>query len=502
MGIIIRQGLKASVFIYIGVAIGGFITIWLYPKLLKPEEIGTIQLVQGLAFLCAGVLQFGTSDIVNKFLPVFFDKKKKHYGFFTFISLYLLIGFFIYAVIFIVFQNFWISFYIKESPEIIVFFYHIIPYALFIALNAVLEAYIRGHLRIVVPAAFREVVQRILIIGFVVSYSMGFISFEQLVFSIIGIQLILILALLMYIKNLKVFFLTTVSLDFLNRERVQDILTFVFFVYFGGLSNLIIVRVDSLMVGAFLGPAQVGIYGISAYIAGVIEIPQRAVSQISTAIVGKAWKENDLKSIEEIYRKTSINLLLVGSFIFLGIWCNVDYIFEIMPNGVFYSQGKYVILFIGLARLIDMGTGVNTLIILQSQYYRFNLILAFILALMIVVSNLIFIEEFGIVGVAFATTASMVAYNLIKFLFLWIKFRIQPFGMATVKALVLAGLVYVLTILLPRFENVWLNIFFTSTFITLTFAGLTYLLNISEDANKILHQLIRLVLDRINLYRK
>jgi succinyl-CoA synthetase beta subunit len=43
-----------------------------------------------------------------------------------------------------------------------------------------------------------------------------------------------------------------------------------------------------------------------------------------------------------------------------------------MPKGDIYQSGKYVVLFIGLTRLIEMAAGASDVIILHSKYYRFK----------------------------------------------------------------------------------------------------------------------------------
>jgi len=60
--------------------------------------------------------------------------------------------------------------------------------------------------------------------------------------------------------------------------------------------------------------------------------------------------------------------------LFLGIWCNIDSIFELIPNGEIYSPGKWVVFYIGLSKLFDMATGVNQEIVGTSKYYKIDLL--------------------------------------------------------------------------------------------------------------------------------
>ena len=63
MGIVIRQGVKGTIATYLGVAIGFVNTLWLYPKILTPDEIGLFRtLIDGAYILSirnlAGVVPY------------------------------------------------------------------------------------------------------------------------------------------------------------------------------------------------------------------------------------------------------------------------------------------------------------------------------------------------------------------------------------------------------------------------------------------------------------
>ena len=114
-----------------------------------------------------------------------------------------------------------------------------------------------------------------------------------------------------------------------------------------------------------------------------------------------------------LYQRTSINLLIVGLLLFIGIIASVGDIFSIMPNSEEMLAGVSVVLFIGLSKVVDMGTSINDQIIDYSKFYRFRLYALILLAVFNVVCNLLFIPKFQIAGAALATLASIVMYNLV-----------------------------------------------------------------------------------------
>ena len=74
-----------------------------------------------------------------------------------------------------------------------------------------------------------------------------------------------------------------------------------------------------------------------------------------------------------------MNQLLIGGFLFILIWGNVNNIFQIMPHGEIYQKGKYVIFLIGISKVFDAATGINAAILSYSKYYYYLLIFIFLL---------------------------------------------------------------------------------------------------------------------------
>lgn len=489
MGIIIRQGVKYSTVAYVGVLIGAFNTIWLFPKLLNPEQIGLIRLIQFNGILLASFVQLGAANIADKFFPVFKTDNKANNGFLFFLLLYPLAGFILFCAVFLLFKDVWLSIYAEKSPAVNTYFYYFIPLILFMMYQLILEAYSRINLRIVVPGIFRDIVLKVLTFGLVVAFFFKLISFHQLVVYLILIYGLLVLLLLAYLWNLKVLYLKP-HITFIKSSLLKEMGIYGLYILIGGAAAQIITYIDTLMLGAMVGERAVAIYTIAFFMGTIIEIPRRAIAQISTPILSQAWQRNDLPQIEDIYKKSALNQLIIGALLFLGIWCNTDAVFNLMPNGEIYRAGKYVVLFIGLARLFDMATGVNGEIILQSQYYRFNLIAVSILAVLIVGTNYVFIPLYGISGAAFATALSVFLYNILKFMFLWIKFRIQPFSYQTMYVLLITGFTFFAATLLPAPEDKpidsLVNILIRSLIISSLFLGLILGFGISKDANLLL----------------
>ncbi|MFM7289492.1 MAG: lipopolysaccharide biosynthesis protein, partial [Bacteroidota bacterium] len=210
----------------------------------------------------------------------------------------------------------------------------------------------------------------------------------------------------------------------------------------GGAGVVINERIDGLMLAWLAGLASTGIYSLSFFIGTIIEMPRRSISQIAGTLITHAWKAKDFQALAQLHRQAALNQMLIGGILLVLVWTQIDAVFELMPNGHLYREGKWVVLWIGLARWFDMSNGVNTEIILNSPYYRFNLISILLLGMISFTANYLLIPIYGLTGAAAGSTLSILLFNLLKGGFLWFRLGIQPFNHQTIRALALLCGVY------------------------------------------------------------
>ena len=104
--------------------------------------------------------------------------------------------------------------------------------------------------------------------------------------------------------------------------------------------------------------------------------------------------------------------------------------------------------FIGLARIIDMGTGLNAQIIGTSNFWKFEFVSGIILLSLMLPLNWVLTHMYGIQGPAISNLIGFTIYNLIRYLFLYRKFKMQPFTIKTFYTLLLTAVAYLTCYLL------------------------------------------------------
>ena len=145
-----------------------------------------------------------------------------------------------------------------------------------------------------------------------------------------------------------------------------------------------------------------------------------------------------------------------------------------------------------MSKLIIMVFGYNSELISLSKYYKFNVVTILILAIIGIILNIILIPVYGLTGAAAASLTSIIIFNIIKYIFIKIKFGISPFTNKTLKVISLGFILFLIFTYYPiEFDNKILEIFLKSILIILLFSVIFYM-KISKKVNEIIKGKINL----------
>ncbi|MCX7986771.1 MAG: hypothetical protein N2662_07520 [Bacteroidales bacterium] len=495
MGVVIRQSLKGTIVSYFGVFIGYLNLMFITPYCLPPEVIGFSKVFTDAAGLFTFIAQMGLGSAMIRFFP-YFTSERSHHGLLGVVLFVPLLGFLLLAGATFLFYQPIIQLFKTNSPLFAHHFAYVLILTFFMMYLNLFEVYSNCMYRIVVPKIIREVLLRILNIGIIILFYFKVIDFKIFVWCIIGIYLISAVLNFLYLSRLVPL---SLKVDFsqIPVPVRRDFLRYVLFVLFVGIGSNIVNKVDVFMISSSINLTMTGIFSIAFYITTIVEIPSRVFMQITNPLVAKAWKENDMNTIESLYKKSSLNQFLVGGSILLIVWANIDNIFSIMPNGNIYEAGKYVVLLLGISKLFDMVTGINWYVIVNSRFYYFQIIFVAYLTLASVFLNAWLIPRFGINGAGIASILALGSYNFFLMLFLKYKINIWPLTSNTFKAIVLLGGLFILNIFIPYLYNSLIDAFVRSTILASILVVCILKWNVSDDVSQLYRNLLLLVKSRV-----
>jgi O-antigen/teichoic acid export membrane protein len=202
---------------------------------------------------------------------------------------------------------------------------------------------------------------------------------------------------------------------------------------------------------------------------------------ISTPVIAEAWRDRDLPKIDRMYQKTALNLLITGLAIFGLVQLNMDNAVRFL--GPEYQALGMIVMISGIAKLVDLATGLNTQILLLSKYWKFEFLSNMLLVALSIPLNYWLTKKFNVMGPAYGNLVALAVFNLGRFLLIWKLFGLQPFGPAQLKAVGIALACFLLAFALPFAGNLYLDILLRSTVFVGGFTFLITRLKISEDIN-------------------
>ena len=502
MGLIKSQGLSNTIISYLGIGIGYINFLLLIPYAMLPEQIGVIRILQNSAAMLVPLAQLGTISIITRYYHFQRDNETQNYSFLSFNFVIGLIGFIAISLALIIFKPQIISLYEVNAPEITEYYNFVFVLIFFLLFFEIIEAIAANNFNTVFTHVLKQLLLRISITVFTVLFIFDLITFYTFITLMVASYVLSFLILVFYMQfnstiniSLRKFFTKTDFSAFSNK-LAKEMLLFGAYAILYATGSALVNYVDTLMLGSMLGLEEVGIYSTVFYMAVVVEVPRRSISRIANPLVAEAWKNNDLLKIEEMYKKVSINQLISGVFVLLLIWLNLDYLFELIPNGEIYATGKYVVLLIMLGKLVDMAASLNGEIISYSEHYRFNIVSVLLLAVLAVITNLIFIPKYGINGAALATLISIALFNLVRFVYVWKKFSMMPFSIQTIKVIIISTLIYVAFSFATLSIHPILSILVISTCVSICFGICIYYSKVSEDINSTLESIYKKVMIR------
>ena len=482
MGIIQKQGIKSSIFIMIGFVIGAVNLLVLFPMFFSKNDQGLVRAMIDIGATLSVFCTLGTLPVVYKFFPFYnhyLGPKKNELPFLTLII--NLIGFALLIWIGWENKNFIIR-KLGKSPSLASYFNYVYPYTFFLMIFYWLEAFAWGLQKGVFTNFLRETAVRILTTILILGVGLNWLNLDQFILLFSGIYVIPTLLLIYNLSTSHEWSFRSFKISSVTKRLKWKMLNFALFVFAGQFFNLLARTNDTFMIVGLRGLSDAGIFAIATYVAAIMEIPQRSLNAISIPVLAKSWKDKDFANIKHVYHKSVSNLLAIGLLLFGLIWLNIENLVAFL-NWISHKEGggyealAPIVFIMGLAKLIDLATGVNGQIIGTSNYWRFDFFTNLFYIVLSIPLNFYLISNYSLIGLAYSNLAALTLYNSVRFLFLYKKFKLQPYtlqhGLFLIISIALMFIIYII----PSTSNFVINIAIKSCLYLLGFYTLIIWVN-------------------------
>lgn len=490
MGIVKKQGILSSLILYIGFGLGALNVMYFFPNFFTMEEFGLTRLLYAIALTFANLSLFGLGQSMVRFYPFYKDRLDRTNNDFLFLaSVVALIGFVFFGSIIYFFEDHIVDFFVKDPDVQKVhlvkdYFYLIYPLTFSLVIFSVFEIYCRSMLKTIFPLVLRDLIFRIFSLLIIVAVAMHLIGFEFFTVLYCSYYFLAAVAIIYYVHRIeKLHFIPKIS--HVSKRLSRRMFNYSAIMFGGGFFAVVAQNIDTIMIGGLSKEELAGIasFTVATYIATIIQIPQRGLTSVVSPMIAQAWKDKNLVLISSLYKKTSINLMVWSICLFLLIWLNLDELFTFLPEK--YSDGKMVVVIMSISIILELSTGANSEILINSGYWKLSFFTQLMVLVLLIPANFFMIKAFGIVGSAYSNLAGFFIYNFIRCMIIKVKYDMLPFDVNTIKVLLIAAAVYLVLLFIPEIDNVYLSIAIRSTVIVGLFGAAVLGWKVSEDVSKV-----------------
>lgn len=428
MGVIKKQGTANTAVVFGGTIIGAFSLLLVQPHFLTKEELGLTRLILAFATVLASVLSFGISSVTVRYLPRLFDRTRGHRGFFGFLLIYLSISVTLGLALLFLLREPLNRAYGGDAGLFTENFRFVILLSVSYSFVLGFNAYCMALLRSVFPTFLNDIVVRILFIAAILFHFAGWLDLDGflLVFCLIYSAQAMALFAYTYLVDRP-----SLRPDLVHIRReigIRSIVRYGAVITFTAINSVSLKYLDSIFVGR-ISVDHVAIYSVAAFIGLIIELPLNALERIANPAIAHALAAKDMEQVRTIYHRSARGLLVLGGWMFILVTTNVRDVLELLPPG--FDAGADVAMVIAFGALINMATGINNPILVNSDRYIHGSVFLMVLLGITLLGNWLLIPRLGMLGAAVTTCFANVIYNGLKFGFIRRNFGMQPFDRNT-----------------------------------------------------------------------
>lgn len=482
MGIVQNQSIKNTIITFFGFGIGAINALFLYTYILEKDHYGIVTTLLSFAGILMPILAFGAQNTLIRFFSHYKTQKEKDefLTFMLFFPLFLMVP---VGVLFYLFYQPISNVWIQENPSLKPFFWIIPVVGLCMAYFEIFYAWVKVHMQSVIGNFISEVSVRLLVMALLVFVHFDLISKTTFIYSLVAAYLFQLLVMCGYAFSIKMPVFRLVFPD-----NLKELVEYSFFIIVSGGVAVMLIDFDKVMIAHYMHVSNNSLYAVAIFISTVIAVPSRAMTQIVAPITAKLMVENKMAELNDLYKKSAINLQIIGGLIMMLIFLNIKELYYFIPD---YKSGISVVFMIGLSKFYDVLLGNNNSIIVNTKYYRTVLIFGIFTVLLMIVLNMIFIPLYGIEGAAFATLLTIIIYNTIKLIYVIVKMNLNPFTIKTVYSFGILIASFLLFYFWDFNFHPVINILLKSILISIFYIFCNYKLAISEDFCRVTLSLLK-----------
>jgi len=408
-----KEILRGSFIIFVFKVLGAFslfLTYILIPRYYGVEVFGVFNIVFGLLLIGTVISRMGLDTYTLRVLSALDDREEVSLFLKSILKILLISSLLMSLSILLFLES--INTYLFKSIDatryIIGLSVLVLPYTLF---NVFPEVF-RGFDDIKRYSFFRNLSQNLilvilLILGIV--FSLHYTPIDVLFMTVVILFIVISIVLFLFLKekNINIF---------IDGHYKKKILKNAYPMFLAASLMLIMSYIDSFMIAYYLDEYQVGIYSACINLSMIITFIPMAIGGFISPKVSKAYSENNIKEVKNIFKNSLRIIVVVTLPIFLVIYLYAESFLGLF--GTAFTSATLTLLITNIAFLSEALCGpVGFIMNMTDNQHIFMRILTVSL-LINVAFNAILIPIYGINGAAIALLLSMLFWTVGSLIFL------------------------------------------------------------------------------------
>jgi O-antigen/teichoic acid export membrane protein len=482
MGIVIRHSSWNLGITGAGFLLGATNVLLLATTYLDDDYYGLWGYVLSTAFLLFPLMSFGIHNTIVKYYSSYHTARDRD-NFLTQMLLWPLVTLIIIVGIVLIYQDDFRLFISTRNQMVGDYLWPIIAISIFQAYFEIWYAWTKVHLKTIAGNFLKEVFYRAAATVVLILVAMDMITQVQFIYSLVIIYflrmlLMAIIALRTYFPRFRLFKIIA----------VKELLWYSFLMIIAGSVSTALLDLDKNMLNQFIDIENISYYNVAVFIATVVAIPARGMAQIVHPMTASYFNKNQMGQVENLYKRSSLNLSIVSGFLLILIICNVNEFYFLLPPE--FAIAIPVVLLICVVKFSENLLGSNNAILYNTNLYQFTVWLGLGLAILAFILNIWLIPILGLLGAAVATCVAYIFYAFAKAYYVYHRLHIHPWTQGT-NAVLLLITTMVLAFYFWDFQwNIYLNIVLKSLIIAVVYVTIVYRYKMSQELSNMLQQFI------------
>jgi len=428
------SGSILNIIVLYGALILGFLGTFMKARIITPAEIGVLSSLVTISALAGFFLNLGTPVGIIKYSPELRDDKHELTGFYVFNLLLSLCAYVLVCTGFIVFRSYVLKYF---HDELLAKYF---DFVFILMIGEVFNNQFRSIYQVFKRSVSANVIYNITTrsANIVMLCFMYFGFFDFYTFLLVDILSVVFKSVLFVAGYLRFGVVALPSFRFLSKKFLKKYFNYSFYMLFSGVIALLVNSIDKIMIGHYVDMAGVGVYRVVLTFIVLIEFIGKGFSMTNSPLIASYWRKEEVGKLKKLYNENVNQQLILGLFAFSALIAFGTDLLTIL--GKAYETGFYVLLFLSLGELINVGTGLSGAIISFSRYYKLEFYIRILLVVLTYFTNTLFIPIWGVSGAAFATMLSVFLCNLVQFIFVSWYLKLQPYDLESVRILLLNAL--------------------------------------------------------------